>query len=200
MELWHRTLWTWIQSAPHIISAVRYSVVHQWHCSGGIHKMPSTHKWLAQRQKRPGISHRGGESAQSDRQEAAEDPGRTSMMGPPRGYPQTSGLTQSGLLQLQREKAEQTRHGHQGARRSWDLGIEPGAGRRKAAGGRVGAVPTCFPPRKLLVNSSGRYLPGSCLSVCISHKIRSPVKAVTVFSPLLPQLHVSSLVPPWKGA
>lgn len=109
--------------------------------------MPSTHKWLAQRQKRPGISHRGGESAQSDRQEAAEDPGRTSMMGPPRGYPQTSGLTRSGLLQLQREKAEQTRHGHQGARRSWDLGIEPGAGRRKAAGGRVGAVPTCFPPR-----------------------------------------------------
>ena len=46
-------------------------------------------KRLAQRQKRPGISHRGGERAQSDRQEAAEDPGRTSMMGPPRGYPQT---------------------------------------------------------------------------------------------------------------
>ena len=73
-----------------------------------------------------------------------------------------------------------------GRRRSWDLGIESGAGRRKAAGGGVGAVPTCFPPRMLLVNSSGRYLPGSCLSVCISHKIRIPWRRWLCFHSLTP--------------
>ena len=146
----------------------------------GIHKMPSTHKWLAQRQNRPGISHRGGERAQSDRQEAWRTQAEPRWWGPHEAIPKREVLPKVGARSSRGKRLSRRGTATRG-RAGPGIAESNRAGRRKAAGGKAGAGPTCFPPRVLLVNCRGRYLPGSCLSVCIAHKSRSPAKAVTVF-------------------
>ena len=151
----------------------------------GIHKMPSTHKWLAQRQNRPGISHRGGERAQSDRQEAWRTQAEPRWWGPHEAIPKREVLPKVGACSSRGKRLSRRGMATRG-RAGPGISELNRARRRKAAGGKAGAGPTCYRPRVLLVNSSGRYLPGSCLSVCISHKAEVPRRRWLCFHSLAP--------------